>query len=184
MRIFSPFWVCLITVTLSGCAGYRVGPVNGETAGDKSVQVIPFTNRTLEPNLTDSITTEVRRYVQQDGTYRLATHNDGDIILSGVITAYNRQELTLSADALSYNDYRITITATVTARSRATGKVLFTQSVSGSTITQASSNTSGNGNDLNESDTNLPSAERQSLPVVSANLAKNVVRVLTEGKWW
>src|SRR5580765_5671449 len=41
---------------LSGCAGYKLGPVNGETAGSKSVQVMPFSNKTLEPRLGDAVT--------------------------------------------------------------------------------------------------------------------------------
>ena len=171
MRLSPSYWLALLTLVLTGCAGYKVGPVNQETAGDKSVQVIPFTNRTLEPNLTDAITTELRRRLQQDGTYRLATHDDGDIIVSGVITSFRRTELTLDPqDTLAFRDYRIIITADVTARSRATGKVLFTQTVTGQIMARA-------GNDL-------PSAERQALPLVAEDLANKVVSLVAEGKWW
>jgi hypothetical protein len=171
MRRLFQLSLCVIAVTLSGCAGYHVGPVNGERAGARSVQVNPFSNETLEPHLTDAVTTELRRYLQQDGTYRLATHDDGDILLSGVITAYTRQELILNPrDTLTIRDYRITITATVTARSRATGEVLFTQPVKGHTMARVG--------------TDLTGAERQALPLLAADLAKNVKSLLAEGKWW
>jgi hypothetical protein len=171
MRRFLPFCLGLAAMVLGGCVGYQVGPVNGETAGAKSVQVVPFRNATLEPHLTDAVTTELRRYLQQDGTYRLATHDDGDIILTGEITAYTRQELILNPrDTLTIRDYRITLIATVTARSRATGEVLFTQPVKGHTMARVGSDQTG--------------AERQALPLLAADLAKNIKSLLAEGKWW
>src|SRR5258707_744808 len=87
----APIALGLVAVlTLAGCAGYRLGPVNGEAAGEKSVQITPFSNKTLEPRLGDAVTSEMRKELQRDGTYKLATHNDGDIIVSGVITHYTR----------------------------------------------------------------------------------------------
>ena len=41
---------------LFGCAGYRLGPTGGFAAGEKSIQVMPFSNQTLEPRLTDAVT--------------------------------------------------------------------------------------------------------------------------------
>jgi hypothetical protein len=171
MRPLSSFCLCLLALGLAGCAGYRVGPVNGEKAGQKSVQVVPFGNKTLEPNLTDAVTTELRRRLQQDGTYRLATHGDGDIILSGDIISFSRDELTLNPqDTLTFKDYRINIGATVTVRSRTTGEVVFTHLVTGFTSVRAGAD--------------VPSAERQALPLLADNLAKRIVSLLAEGKWW
>src|SRR5215831_12377168 len=72
----------------AGCA-YTLGPVNGVVAKDKSIQIKPFVNQTVEPFLTDAVTTEVRKSLQQDGTYRLATHDDGDIIVTGTISSFH-----------------------------------------------------------------------------------------------
>ena len=83
---------------LAGCAGYRLGPSNGMAVGDKSVQIRPFANQTLEPRLTDALTQELRRELQRDGTFHLASSDDADIVVSGVITRYNRRELSLSPD--------------------------------------------------------------------------------------
>src|SRR5689334_21050530 len=64
-------WCCCWLMWLTGCAGYHVGPVNGLGAREKSVQINPFVNKTLEPRLTDAVTHELRREVQRDGTYEL-----------------------------------------------------------------------------------------------------------------
>ena len=157
-------------IVLSGCAGYRLGPVNGLDAGEKSVQINPFVNKTLEPRLTDVLTLELRKELQRDGTYQLATHGDPDLIVSGTITRYHRNEVTLaSSDVLTVKDYRLTLTAQVTARERATGKVVFDQQVSGYSLIRV-------GNDLT-------SAERQAMPLLADDLAKNITARLSEGKW-
>ena len=163
--------VCAFTTLLfSGCAGYRLGPVNGLAAGEKSVQVSPFVNQTLQPRLTDAVTAQMHKELQRDGTYKLASHNDGDIILSGTLTSYVRTEITLSAnDILTVTDFRLSLTAHVTARERATGKEILNQAVTGYTLILV-------GNDL-------PSAERQAWPLLANDLARNVIALLAEGKW-
>lgn len=159
-----------IPLLFSGCAGYRLGPVNGLAAGEKSVQVSPFVNQTLQPRLTDAVTAQMHKELQRDGTYKLASHNDGDIILSGTLTSYVRTEITLSAnDILTVTDFRLSLTAHVTARERATGKEILNQAVTGYTLILV-------GNDL-------PSAERQAMPLLANDLARNVIALLAEGKW-
>ena len=170
MRSLLQLFACCLVVVLTGCAGYHLGPVGGVASGERSVQITPFSNQTLEPRLTDAVTTELRRRFQQDGTYRLATHDDGDIILTGVITKYNRTEVSLNpSDLLTVRDYRVYLTAQVTARSRSSGKVLLEQPVTGHTEVRVG--------------VDLASAERQALPLLAADLAKKVVEQLAEGSW-
>jgi hypothetical protein len=155
---------------LPGCAGYQLGPTNGVAAGEKSVEVSPFINQTLQPRLTDPVTGQMRKQLQRDGTYRLASHGDGDIILSGTLTSYLRSEVTLASnDILTVRDFRLVLTAHVTARSRSTGKDILDQSVSGYTLIRVGSD--------------LPSAERQAMPLLADDLAKNVTALLVDGKW-
>lgn len=169
-RIFSTFVAAVFAAALCGCAGYRLGPSNGVTAGEKSVQVDPFVNQTMEPRLGDAVTTELRRDLQQDGTYRLATHGAADIVVSGTITRYDRHELSLvPTDVQTVSDYRIDVTAHVTARDTNTGKVIFEKPVSGYTLVQVGSD--------------LTSSERQAIPVLAQNLAKNVTAMLVDGNW-
>src|SRR5437763_1265780 len=79
VRRFSSASACLLALLMAGCAGYRLGPTNGQVAGSRSVQINPFTNKTLEPRLGDYVTSSLRKNLQQDGTYHIDTHDDGDI---------------------------------------------------------------------------------------------------------
>ena len=170
MRHWQWLLVSLVALGGSGCAGYKLGPVNGLAAREKSVQVNPFDNQTLEPRLTDAVTSQLRKQLQRDGTYQLASHNDGDIVVSGSVTHYVRQEVSFSSsDILTVRDYRLELSAQVTARERSTGKVILDQVVTGTTLIRVT--------------TDLTSTERQALPLLAADLAKNVTALLAEGAW-
>jgi len=160
----------LLALFLGGCAGYQLGPTEGRRAGAQSIQITPFENKTLEPRLSESITSSVRKQVQQDGTYRLNTHNDGDIVVTGSIIAFNRSGLSfLPNDTRTVRDYRIAITAQVKARERATGRILLDRPVTGQSTIRV-------GNDLT-------SAERQAVPLVAEDLARNITSLLVDGVW-
>ena len=165
-------WACvgLLALAGGGCAGYHLGPVNGVAAREKSVQVNPFTNKTLEPRLGDEVTGQMRQQVQRDGTYQLASHNDGDIVVNGSVTQYLRQPISLSpSDTLTVRDYRLEVRARVTAYERSTGKVILDQPVSGFTLIRVTSD--------------LTSTERQALPLLAGDLARNMTALLAEGAW-
>jgi hypothetical protein len=160
----------LAAITLAGCAGYRLGPTNGVAAGEKSIQIRPFANHTLEPRLNDAVTAQLRKELQHDGTYQLATHDDGDIVVSGVLTRYQRLEVSFAyQDTLTVRDFRLVLTAQVTARERATGKVIFDRPFYGNTLIRIT--------------TDMTSTERQALPLLAADLAKTVTAQLVDGSW-
>ena len=153
-----------------GCAGYKLGPTNGLAAGEKSIQIIPFSNHTLEPRLGDAVTQQMRKALQHDGTYRLATHDDGDLQVSGVLNRYHRQAMSfVPTDVLTVRDYRLSLTAQVTVRERGTGKIILDQPVTGYTLIRV------------ESD--ITSTERQALPLLAGDLARNVTALLVDGSW-
>ena len=170
MRSLPSVGAALLALTLCGCAGYRLGPSNGVLAGDKTVTVTPFSNQTFAPLLGEAVTAAVRRNLQQDGTYRLATHGPADIVVSGVITRYDRHELSLLPnDVLTAQDYRVNATAQVTARDASTGQVMFNRSVTGYTLVRVGAD--------------LTSAERQAISLLAGELAKNVTALLVDGSW-
>jgi len=161
--------IALATV-LSGCAGYRVGPTSGQIAGERSVQIVPFSNRTLEPRLGDALTSALRKEIQRDGTFELATQNDGSLVVTGEIIAFQRGEVSfLPADVVTAQDFKLEFTAHVIARERLTGKVVLDRNLNGSTLMRV-------GNDL-------PSAERQALPLLAADLARQITAALADGTW-
>src|ERR1017187_10442324 len=125
----------LAAVFLSGCAGYHLGTVNGVVAGEKTVQVKPFNNQTLQPRLGDDVTQALRERLQTDGTYRLATSEEGDLVVSGVIRSYQRVGLgNLNRDSSTMQNYRVDVVAHVTVNDRVTRKLLLDRDVKGHTL--------------------------------------------------
>ena len=166
-RLLLSFW---LAVAGGGCAGYKVGPTGGQIAGEKSVQIVPFANRTSEARLADAVTFALRKEVQRDGTFRLATRDPGDIVVSGTLTNYTRREISLvPSDVATAQDYNVRLTAQVTARERQSDKVIFDQAVTSRTLVRV-------GQDL-------PSSERQALPLLATELARRVTALLADGSW-
>ena len=134
------------------------------------MQVNPFQNKTIQPRLNDYLSTSLRKNLQQDGTYRINSHNDGDIILSGVIISYVRNALSFQAsDVITAQDYEIKMTAQITAQERSTGKIIFNQPVTGRTTLRVNND--------------LTSAERQAIPILTDDLAKKATALLVDGTW-
>jgi hypothetical protein len=163
-------WLCAAMFALTGCAGYRLGPAGGQTAGARSIQIKPFQNKTLEPRLGDYVMMSLRKNLMQDGTYKLDTHDSGDVILSGVITAYDRSAISVQpTDVLTVLDYEISMSAQITLRDRGTGKILLEHKVTAHLPLRA-------GNDLT-------SAERQAIPLLTDDLARRATSLLVDGTW-
>lgn len=154
----------------TGCAGYRVGPTNGMSAGSRTVQVNFFQNLTLEPRLMEALNTALRRRFQADGTYRLVTDGTGDIVLSGAISKYERSGLSfVPGDILTARDFQIAMIAQVTAVERGTGRKLIDhKDVLGRTTVRV-------GNDLT-------SAERQAISLLAEDLARHIAELLVDGE--
>jgi len=171
MRALKILFPCLAALGLAGCAGYHLGPVNGAVAGEKSIEVQPFNNQTLEPRLGDAVTESLRERLQTDATYRLATRREaGDVVVTGVIRQYTRQGLGfLSADVATPENYRVDLVVHVIARDRVSGKTILDKDVKGHTLVHI-------GDDL-------ASAERQAMPLLAEDLAQNITELLTEGAW-
>jgi Lipopolysaccharide-assembly len=162
--------ICALAWLLTGCAGYHLGPAGGQTSGSRTVQVEPFVNKTLVPRLSDYVMISLRKNLAQDGTYRLDTHDDGDVILTGEITSYQRTAISVqSTDVLTAVDYEISMTAQVTARERISGKIIFQKPITAKTALRA-------GADLN-------SAEREEIPLLTDDLAKKATSLLVDGIW-
>lgn len=164
--------LCLLLMALGlcGCAGYRLGPTSGQQAGARSVQITPFRNHSAEPGLADELTSALRKSIQRDGTLRLATHGDGDLIVEGEITGFRRRELSLlTEDVRTVRDYQISLVVHVTVRERASGKVVLDKEVTGGTLLRV-------GNDLWAS-------ERQAAPLLAQDLARQITNLIADGGW-
>ena len=152
---------------LSGC-GYQLGPTNGIPAGSRSVQVNLFENKTWQPRLSEPLATSMRRWIQRDGTYTLATHGGADIVVDGTIDEFNRQAISFQpTDVLTARDYELSAVAHFTATERATGKVVASGRVVGNTTIRTGPD--------------LASAERQATPLIAEDLARRITSLIVDG---
>jgi hypothetical protein len=163
-----PLLALTLMLSLAGCAGYRLGPTLG--ANYRSVAVSVFRNKTYQPQIETQVTGAIIRSFQTDGTLRIEPPAKADLILTGEITQYRRQELrSQSNDSNAPREYRIYIDARVEAKDRVTGQVIL-----------APTTVTGSGDTFIGDD--LQSAEQQVLPLVANDLAKRVVTLVAE-KW-
>jgi hypothetical protein len=170
MRALKKFLPCLAALVLAGCGGYHLGPVNGQTAGARTVQIQPFNNQTLQPRLNDDLTQALREQFQKDGTFSLATSNPGDLEISGVIRNYNREGLGyLNADSSTTQNYRVAAIVHVIVRDRASGKIVLDRDVKGHTLVNVGPD--------------FASSERQASPLLAQDIAKSIVALVAEGSW-
>jgi hypothetical protein len=164
-------WLLIIlAVAASGCAGYKLGPTNGVTAGSRTVQFKPFLNRTQEPRVTEYLSTSLRKILQQDGTFHLKTSGSPDILVSGEITRFDRTGLSFQRyDVLTPQEYTLTMQAHVKAVDVNTGKVFINRTVQGYTYIRIENDEF--------------SAERQAIPLLTDSLAHNAISLLVDGQW-
>ena len=169
LRTPGPFFLAWASLLLfAGCAGYRLGPTNGMVAGEKSVTVRPFQNKTDEPRLSAAVVQSMRKSLQQDGTYRLNTRGEGDVVVSGAIVGYYRSAVSFQPeDVITPRDYRISMTAQVRAVERSTGRVLLDREVVGRTTVRVGPD--------------QVSAERQAIPLLADDLAWHTTSLLVDG---
>jgi hypothetical protein len=134
------------------------------------VQFRPFVNRSIEPRVSEYINESLRKQLQIDGTFRLETYGVGDIVVWGEIQRLERSELSFqSADVLTPQDYTLTLVGHVTALNTATGKTNVNRQVVGRTVIRV-------GNDQS-------SAERQAMPILADDFARNAVSLIADGPW-
>ena len=162
--------LALLAVTLAGCAGYRLGPTNGLPAGGLSVQVLPFVNHTKEPRISEYLSASMRKQFQQDGTFYLRTTGSPDLLVTGEIVRFERTPLSYATnDVLTPQEYTLVLTAKIVARDPISGKTNLDRSVQGQTYVRA-------GNDL-------PSSERQVMPLLADDLARKAVSLMVNAPW-
>lgn len=164
-------WLALAAVLLlPGCAGYKLGPSNDLEAGSRSIQFIPPLNKTFEPRVAEELNHQLRRQVQRAGTYRLSTREAGDVVVTTTILTYQRIGETFQPrDTLTVRDYRVQISAMVTAYDRVSGRNIVNREFIGHTSVRIGSDQA--------------SAERQAMPLLVEDLARNITSAIVDGEW-
>ena len=158
--------VLLASLFAAGCAGYHIGPVTQRNFN--SIAVPMFRNRTLRPQLEAQITNAIIKGLQQDGSLRVESEPNADVVLDGSIVRYERTALrSLRSDTDVPREYEIAITVRVEARDRRTGEVAL-----------KSTELTGKSDVFIGSD--QQSAEEQVLPLIAEDIGHRVVGLLVE----
>lgn len=159
-----------VLALLTGCAGYQLGPTNGMEAGSRTIQVAYFENATIQPRLSEEVAHAMRKQLQQDGTYHLATSGEPDVMVTGKLLRFERAALSYApGDVRTTRDEEIRLLARIVARDNRTGRNLLDREVQGRVTVRIEGNQT--------------SAERQAMPLLAADLATKAVPLIVDGEW-
>lgn len=159
----------LFTLLLSGCAGYRIGPVQPQMLqGIRTIAVPTFKNETLIPRMEVLVASTIIKQVQQDGTYRVTSADKADAILEGTIMEVRRRPArSVRGNVLATREFNMDLRIQYILKERATGKALQSRGVTGRTNFFVSG-------DLNQD-------ERQAIPLAAEDAAVQLVSQISEG---
>jgi hypothetical protein len=165
---------CLLTVLLllgsGGCAGYRLGPTTGFDAGSRTLRVQYFENHTLQPRLSEALAHALRKRLQQDGTYRLVSAGEADVVVSGEILRFQRRPLSFQPrDVRTTRDEELEVTVRLVAADRRGGTNLVDREVTARMDVRLEGNQT--------------SAERQALTQLAEDFADRAAPLIVDGVW-
>ena len=160
----------LLLVSLGGCAGYHLGPIQPYALRNvHSIAIPTFENRTLLPRVSVLVTDTVIKQFQQDGTYRIAGEDHADAILKGEITRITRSPArSVRGNVLATREFNLSLRLRYSLVDRKTSKVLAAPvEVAGTTSFFVGPD--------------ITSDEQQALPLAAEELAIRLVSQLSEG---
>ena len=158
-----------VSLLLTGCLGYHVGPVKPSVLRDVHGIAVPtFENKTLLPRIEVLITDSVIKQLQQDGTYRIANENNADAILKAEISEIIRTPArSLRGNVLRTTEFNLAM------------HVKYKLETASGTMLMPSAEVVGTTSFFVQSD--VTSDERQALPLAAEELATHLVTQLSEG---
>ncbi len=159
----------LLLLSLGGCAGYHLGPIQPYYLRSVHKLAVPtFENKTLAPRISVLITDTVIKQLQQDGTYQIVGDDEADATLHGEITQITRAPLrSVLGNVLATLEFNLSLRVRYSVTDKS-GKVLSAPSdVVGTTSFFVGPD--------------ITSDERQALPLAAEEMAKTLVSQLSEG---
>lgn len=153
-----------------GCAGYRLGPATGFAAGSRTVRVQYFDDATLQPRLSEALAQALRHRLQQDGTYRLVSAGEADVVVRGEILEFRRRPLSFQPrDVRLTRDEELEVTVHLVAADHLAGTNLVDREVTARVEVRLEGNQT--------------SAERQALTQLARDFADRAVPLIVDGVW-
>jgi hypothetical protein len=161
--------IFLVVALLSGCAGYTVGPIQPTyMAGVHKLAVPIFDNKTYEPQIQTLVTTTFIKQLQQDGTYEITGLDRADAEVRGTIFTVTRiKARSVIGNVLASSQFNLQVNLRVVVVNTHSGATIGQRDVTGQTTFFV-------GNDL-------PTQERQAIPLAAEDAAVQAASYLSEG---
>ena len=159
----------LACLSLSGCLGYHIGPAKPYYLRDVHTIAIPtFVNKTLLPRVEVLVTDTVIKQFQQDGTFKIASNENADVILKGEISRITRSPArSVRGNVLATSEFNLVMRLRYKLVGNDGKPIGPPGEVSGSTSFFVG--------------TDVITDERQALPLATEELANHLVSQLSEG---
>lgn len=169
------FFLPLLAVLFSGCAGYKIGPIKPKfMEGIQTLAIPSFKNDTLEPRVEVLLATVLIKQFQQDGTYQIADESNADAIIIGTLERIERRPArSVRGNYLQTLEYTLILRCRFQIKNRRTGVIIDDRAINGTTsFFVTGSNTIAA--DVNQD-------ERQAIPLAAEELAVRYVSQISEG---
>jgi Lipopolysaccharide-assembly len=160
----------LAVALLSGCLGYTLGPIPPTfMKGAHKVAVPIFDNKTYEPQIQTLVTDTFIKQLQQDGTYEIVGEDQADAVVRGTISGVTRVKArSVIGNVLASAQVRLIVKLHLQVVNPHSGAPLYpARDFLGQTTYFV-------GNDL-------PTQERQAIPLAAEDAAEQAASFLTEG---
>ena len=161
--------IFLVVALLSGCAGYTVGPIQPSFMKGMHKLAVPiFDNKTFEPHVQTLVTDTFIKQLQQDGTYEITGLDRADAEIHGIIYTVTRVKArSVIGNVLASSQFNLQVQIRVQVFNAHSGALMGQRDVTGQTTFFV-------GNDL-------PTQERQAIPLAAEDAAVQAASYLSEG---
>ena len=158
----------LVTLLLVSACGYRLGGFKNVAMKKYSTfSINMFENRTMYPNVSMQLSTALADQMQRDGTYRIASPEECDFVLEGVVTSVTASSLRPNPeDTYLSSEIGLVMHVTYSVRDNHTGKEVIKNMVTADTSY------------FNESG-NVQTARDSALSYAARKAAEQIVEFLT-----
>lgn len=175
MRFAFSFFLPLVALLFSGCAGYKIGPIQPKfMEGIKTIAVPTFKNDTLEPRVEVALANALIKQFQQDGTYQITDEKNADAIIHGTLERITRRSArSVRGNVLLTKEYTLELKCRFTMVNRTTGAPIDGRAINGTTSFFVSGSSDGSA-DVNQD-------ERQAIPLAAEDMAIQYVSQVSEG---
>jgi len=163
-----------LAFVLTGCAGYKIGPVKPKYMDGVTKLAIPNLHTdVLQPRIETLITNTVIHAFQRDGTFKIVDEKDADATLSLKLDSLDRRpNRNVVGNTLLTSEYQLVLRVSYRVLKR-DGTQLDTRSASGVTYFFATG--------ANTISADINQDEEQAIPIAAADMAGHLVSQVTEG---